>query len=396
MQVKQVVLQAGQGLEALAPLQAMAPDVVWVFGDLAWLRQAHLWAQWQQQLGPRTLLLGCTTAGEIAGTHCSLDTCVVTAVKWASTQAKLITQVVANAADSWRAGEALGRQLKSSQLSAVLLYAPGVDVNGVALTAGVQAGLGRDVPVVGGLAGDSGLFSGSLQMASGEVADRMVVALGLHGASLKCGVGSYGGWLPYGVTMSATGVDEHVLREIDGRPALAVYKELLGPLARALPQAGLLFPFEVLPPQAKGPVSSNNNSVIRTILGVDEAQQSLLLAGAVEPNSRLRLMQSSQNRLVNGATLAASSAYEQWVKQLGGAANAVSPDSALAIMVSCIGRRMVLDEHVDDELRAVSNALRNGATMTGFYSNGEIAPSHKGGDCLLHNQTMTLMVLSEQ
>ncbi|MDP1153786.1 FIST C-terminal domain-containing protein, partial [Klebsiella pneumoniae] len=76
----------------------------------------------------------------------------------------------------------------------------------------------------------------------------------------------------------------NVLYELDGEPALDIYKRYLGDHARELPGSGLLFPFAMLGDD------DSESGLVRTILGVDEAQGSVTLAGDIDPQGYLRLM----------------------------------------------------------------------------------------------------------
>ena len=67
----------------------------------------------------------------------------------------------------------------------------------------------------------------------------------------------------------------------------------------------------------------------------------------------------------------------------------------LTLLISCVGRRMILNQRVEEEVEGVRQALGPAAAMTGFYSYGEIAPSLPLGSCALHNQTMTITAMAE-
>jgi hypothetical protein len=177
-----------------------------------------------------------------------------------------------------------------------------------------------------------------------------------------------------------TRCEGNVLFELDGEPALAVYKRYLGDYAKDLPASGLLFPFEML--QSEG----QPTGLIRTILGIDEAFGSLTLAGAIDASGYLRLMHASTDKLVDGAESAATQASGK----AGDEQNA-----SLALLVSCVGRKLVMGGRVDEEVEAVAEVIGKQAVITGFYSYGEISSQLPGVGCALHNQTMTITRISE-
>ena len=126
----------------------------------------------------------------------------------------------------------------------------------------------------------------------------------------------------------------------------------------------------------------SHGCVVRTVLAVDEGDQSMTFAGSLPVGSRVRLMRANQDRLVDGAVSAGELAAE------GHAAG------GLMLAVSCVGRRLVLGERAEEEVEATLAQMPQGTQQIGFYSYGEIAPD-ADGVARLHNQTMTVAVLTE-
>ncbi len=282
-------------------------------------------------------------------------------------------------ADSLAAGQRLGLGLAEGELAAGLVFAPGVGINGSALIEGMVQQLGGHVPLAGGLAADGGMFERTLTLTPEGVMEHGVVAIGLYGSELVFAHGSFGGWEPFGPARRVTRCRENVLFELDGESALTIYKRYLGEYARDLPASGLLFPFAMVGEDRKA------SGLIRTILGVDESTGSLVLAGDIDPQGYLRLMHANTDGLVNGAEKAAEAAC----RALAGTRD------GLALLVSCVGRKLVMGERVDEEIEAVAAVFGREATVAGFYSNGEISPFTPGLECKLHNQTMTVDYISE-
>lgn len=379
MKIKQAVFSdPAAARDDLNPLAALKPNLVLVFASPRWFNASSIASDLAATF-PEALILGCSTAGEISSVGVHAGHCIVTAVRFEQTRLAAATTDLAGMADSAAAGRRLGERLKRDDLRAILLFGQGVQINGSALIEGMRAVLDPAVVVTGGLAGDEGAFSQTWTIGPDGVSDRAVVALGLGGPHLRFSHGSFGGWEPFGPPRKATRCDGNILYELDREPALEVYKRYLGDYARDLPASGLLFPFAMLAGDRK------DTGLIRTILGINEADNSLVLAGDIQADGYLQLMHASTDSLVNGAEAAAQAAGQMDSQAASG----------LAILVSCVGRKLAMGARVDEEVEAVAEALGRNATLAGFYSNGEISPMVPGGDCKLHNQTMTITCLAE-
>ncbi len=362
-------------ITALGPGQ---PSLIVVFGATPFFVQGDLAARLSAAF-PAAALLGCSTAGEITSAGVDDGSCTFTALSFDRVRLTRGHTELAGMTDSFAAGERLARLIAAPDLRSVLLFGPGVQVNGSGLVDGMTSVLGSAIPITGGLAGDGGAFARTYTLAGERVSERAVAAVGLCGEALRFAHGSFGGWEPFGLPRKVTRCEGNVLYALDGEPALEVYRRYLGSHARDLPASGLLFPFAML--------GRDQDSVglIRTILGIDEAAGSLTLAGEIDPEGYLKLMHATTDKLVGGAEAAAGAARDMLVANGEG----------LAILVSCVGRKLVMGSRVDEEVEAVSSVFGHKAVLTGFYSYGEISPFSPGASCKLHNQTMTVTYLGE-
>jgi hypothetical protein len=358
MQVRQIVLKTVAGADtSLSALAGIKPQLVTVFGAVPFFTDKAFQAALRAAL-PDAAIIGCSTAGEISNDGVADGSCVITAVNFSGTRIRAATSPLRGMEDSMAAGARIGGELAATDLRALMVFGPGVQINGSALVDGIASKVGT-ATITGGLAGDGGTFAQTWTLGQAGAGDNAIVAVGLYGDALDFAHGSY---------------------ELDGEPALEVYKRYLGDHAKGLPASGLLFPFAM--------VGEDQNAIglIRTILGVDEANGSLTLAGAIDPDGYLKLMHASTDRLVNGAESAAKAAQKM---------HCADGDS-LAILVSCVGRKLVMGDRVDEEVEAVAEVFGSKATLTGFYSYGEISPFTPGSACHLHNQTMTITWMGEK
>jgi hypothetical protein len=327
---------------------------------------------------PKAKFLGCSTAGEIVGSSVRDDSISVAIVRFDATEIRTASAMVAGPGDCEPAGMALADALRAPDLTSVLLLSDGLNVNGSDLVRGLNERLPAHVVVTGGLAGDGERFRRTWVLEHRQPRRHRVVAVGFYGATLRVGHGSRGGWDSYGPVQKVTRSDGNVLYEVDGLPALRVYKHHMGDMARGLPASALMFPLSLK--------RGSGEPLVRTILAIDEATQSMTFAGDVPQGSDVQFMRADLERLINGANQAARMAGL-------GPGNANS-DASLTIAISCVGRRLVLGDRAQNEVAAITESMPKAGALVGFYSYGEISP-HGSGRSELHNQTMTLTQLSE-
>ena len=362
---------SGTGLTA-------TPQMVLIFGSTSVLKQTEILADLKKKY-PDSYFIGCSTSGEIAGTEVNDDTVIATAVLFEHSKVISHSANIQNADDSYNAGNKLIKEFEPTGLRHVFVLSDGLNVNGSELVRGMRDALPEGVSVTGGLAGDGTAFSETLVINNNSSPQSKIIsAIGLYGDKLQIGYGSFGGWDSFGIDRIVTKSKNNVLFELDGKPALELYKSFLGDQAQYLPSSGLLFPLSMRTEQDSKPV-------VRTILAVDEKDQSMSFAGDLPEGSSVRLMKANTDRLIDGAVTAADTSQEFLANS--------KPE--LAILISCVGRKLVLKQLVEEEVEGVSDRLGGNTAITGFYSYGEISPFSKDAKCELHNQTMTITTLTE-
>jgi len=328
---------------------------------------------------PEAYVFGCSTAGEIYDTEVTDDGLVVTAVRLESTGIQHAEVLVSDTETSHEAGERLAQALPHDGLVHVFVLSDGLHVNGSELVAGLAQHLPQDVSITGGLSGDGDRFEQTFVVLNGSPKAGAVGILGFYGTALTVGYASLGGWDAFGPERLITKSEGNVLFELDGKSALQLYRAYLGEHAAGLPATGLLFPLSLR-------VHETDTPVVRTILAIDEETQSLTFAGDVPTGAYARLMKANFDRLIDGAVGAARASYQ--------AVGSQSPE--LAILISCVGRKMVLKQRIEEEVEGVRDVLGDRTVLAGFYSYGEISPFTPSAKCELHNQTMTITTFSER
>jgi len=329
---------------------------------------------------PTSHVIGCSTAGEIFADRVFDHSLSVALVRFANTPLRMISESVQSMDDSFDIGQRLATQLNSDDLRALFVLSDGLHVNGSELVKGLCERVSSEVVITGGLAGDGDRFQQSWVMAQGLPEESKVVVLGLYGDAIRVSFGSKGGWDIFGPERRVTRSVNNILYELDGKPALQLYKEYLGELSVGLPATGLLFPLALREHR------EDERHRVRTILAVDEEQNALIFAGDVPQGWLAQLMRANFERLIDGAEGAALDTHRRLSAEESG--------EKLLIAISCVGRRLVLKDRSEEEVEATLAALPGDVQQIGFYSYGEISPIVRGS-CDLHNQTMTLTVFSE-
>lgn len=375
MKVEQGVWRRRSGWSFAAT--ASPADLVLVFGSTSAMADTEACRELFDRY-PEALLVGCSTAGEIEDVNVHDGTLVATAVAFESTRVAGRRVEIPQPGDSRRAARELARGLQEPGLCHVLVLSDGLGVNGSELVAGLTDELPSHVSISGGLAGDGENLGRTSVLFEREIEPRVVVGVGFYGDRLQVGCGSLGGWDPFGPERRITRAEGNVLYELDGQSALELYKKFLGDKAAELPTSALLFPLSLRSPDG------STSGVVRTVLAIDEETQSMTFAGDLGEGWYAQLMKANFERLIDGAMGAAKICADH-----------VGQDAELALLVSCVGRKLVLKQRIEEEVEAVREVLGERPMLTGFYSLGEISPFSTSSPCELHNQTMTIATFSE-
>ncbi len=379
MQTVQVVLREDADIEAaLSPLVALQPDLVFAFGRSGMLEDMTPVLAKELSAARR---IGCSAAFSVSSSGVETAACVLTGMRFDHVRVVEASALLAGKDTSFATGQRLAESLPKEGLRAVLLLGQGVGIRGGTFLAGFNEALGGSVPVIGGLASSHEGYYTTLVLDDSGVGADAVVALGFYGERLRFGFGMHGGWTPFGAARKVTRCDGNILYELDGEPALDIYRRYLGDYAKDLPRVGQFFPFAML--------DANHQEVglIRSILGIDVAAGALKFGDDIVPGSYLRMTHASTDRLVSAAESAAESA----MRMLPGSGHG----TGMVFMVSCVGRELVMGERVDEEIEGVLDVFGKGPPLAGFYSFGEISPFAHGEISKLHNQTVMVAYLDE-
>jgi hypothetical protein len=377
MKIEQGQWTERNGWTTAKELSATA-DLVFIFGCSSAIRNRDKIAA-LRSMYPRAHFMGCSTAGEILDTRVSDGTIVFTAIHFERTRIDGHSVLLGEGVDSFEAGKRLARALSPEGLVHAFVLSDGIHANGSELVRGLTSELPSGISLTGGLSGDGALFKETYVVWNGGQPQSGAVAiLGLYGEHLRVGYGSVGGWDPFGPERLVTESKGNILYRLNGESALDLYKKYLGKNALVLPSTALLFPLGVR-------TREGEESVVRTVLSIDEATKSMTFAGDIPQGGYVRFMTANFDRLIDGAIDAARNSTRA----------PFPPNPDLAVLISCVGRKLILGQRIEEEVEGVREIMGKKTVMAGFYSYGEISPFATETRCELHNQTMTITTFTE-
>tara|TARA_B100000809_G_C15137490_1_gene531351 strand:+ start:4586 stop:5719 length:1134 start_codon:yes stop_codon:yes gene_type:complete len=351
--------------------------LVLVFGDRFMLEDQSIYEEIKMLFPDGYIVFGSACA-EISSNTVNEDSITITAIEFEKSRFLVKTSNVLNSdLDSYKTGNDLIKQFPVQGLKYVFVVSEGSFINGSQLAKGMSSSTQDNLLITGGLCGDNARFEKTVVSYNENPKEGELVAVGFYGETLEITFSIHGGWTPFGPERIVTKSKGNTLYELDGQPALELYKTYLGDKAKDLPSAALLYPLNVTS-------DKEEQSIVRSILNINEEDNAVILAGDIPENSKVQLMMTNIDHIANASEKAARQALEFRENK-----------PQLAILISCIGRKLVLDQRVEEEIEEVIDVLGGGTAISGFYSYGEIAPFHGEMSCQLHNQTMAITLISE-
>ena len=327
---------------------------------------------------PNADLVTASTAGEIIRDGVYDNSIVATAIELEQSTLKCVQTHISEHVSSFDAGLFLKEQLQSDDLSGIFIISDGLMVEGSELVRGFNHENTKNIPITGGLAGDAARFQNTYTSLNEAPGKGNIIAVGFYGDHMHIGHGSLGGWDEFGYERTITRSDKNVLFEVDEEKALDLYKRYLGSFAEQLPGSALMFPLSMRVPGA-------DKYLIRTILATDDNESAMIFAGNMPQGSTVRMMRGDIQKLIRASATAAKDSVESLKNR----------KPQLTLMLSCVGRKIIMDKKVEEEVLAAEEILDGDCAVAGFYTYGGLSPFGVGTPCELHNQTMTITTFSE-
>jgi hypothetical protein len=107
----------------------------------------------------------------------------------------------------------------------------------------------------------------------------------------------------------------------------------------------------------------------------------------VPDGARVHITTTNRDQILDATRASFQHALDDFPKASGGGGK-----PALALCISCAGRKQILGSRTQEEARIV-NELLAGVPSAGFYGYGEIAQLAKDGISHYHNETFTALLL---
>ena len=340
--------------------QEINPQLIFTFGNLKELQDEQNQSLLKSTF-PNADIVYCTSVGQIVMNEISNEVLSVTAIEFSSTQTKSLCLNISDYATKEEARIAIANQIKTEELSHILLFVDGMNVNPTEVLSCINEITQNKICITGGLASDEARFEDASIGLNEKPKPGKIIAIGFYGDKIHIHHSTCGGWEVFGMPKTVTKQEQNILFEIDDQPALDLYKEYLGKYVEGLPQSALFFPLAILN-------MDNENILTRTILSVDHANKSLIFAGDMPQGSKIQFMKSTLNKLIEASENADMIVKTKNTSQV--------IDYVLAI--SCVGRKLVLKHRIDEEVEKLYNIFGENTKLSGFYSHGEVAPFSNG------------------
>ncbi|MCB9755079.1 MAG: FIST C-terminal domain-containing protein [Myxococcales bacterium] len=318
-------------------------------------------------------LVGVTSSGEFVDDTVYEE--AIVGLLLAADRASYFTRLVDGAGKSSReVGAALGRfAAESCARPGLLVFSAGLKADGEQIVSGVLDAVDQGAPLFGGLAGDD-LTLHRTSVALGEsICHDGALALVFDQARVELRGVASSGWQPIGASKTVTRAEGNLVFEIDGQPAIDVYKTILhttgseGMMESELPL--LVY-------------RDDGSAVVRTAMMTDHERGALVYAGTVRQGARVRFASPPGFEITEHAVAEVKAFQER-----------EAPAADAVLIASCKGRHLALGPMVEDEIEALHELWAR--PTVGFFSFGEIGRL-TGSGTDFHNNTFSLVTIRER
>jgi len=329
---------------------------------------------------PGLELIGCTTDGEVSSKVGFSEDSVVL-ILFASDTIDITAGI----------GEGLANNLefackkaveiassKSDRESALCIALPdALSHSGQSIVNSLVGELGKDVPLIGGAAGDQWQLEKTFQFFNGNVYNGSVPVL-LFSGPLEFSYALGLGCNLVGEEATVTKSDGSLLQEINSEPAVKYYQNMVGSGVNRATE----IPLAVL-------TENGEIDYLRTpATDFDEETGSVPMFADISEGTKVSKALMSKDSLLSSCAEAGKTVLNRYPS--------VSKPS-IALLFSCAGRKIWLGTRTGEEQKLLSGVIDSSIPSAGFYTYGEICPSTQVEDgAKFHNHTIVIALLGEK
>lgn len=324
-------------------------------------------------------MLGCSTAGEIVNDELAEESIVVLLMDMnrdyysIQTVSYDIDKVYSNSLT-------IGNFAKDKfENPALVVMSGGISVDAGKIIAGLKYGIGKEVPIYGGLAADDLQMDKTYAFSNNFLTANGLSILIIDTDKIEVSGLASSGWEAFGGINTITKSEGNIVYSINDEPALDAFKKQFGFDESPESKENLLltiqtnYPFQI--------IREDGTKVLRTPIVIDEENRALIMAGGVEQGDHFKFSNSPGFEVI-----------EQTVEEFK-SLKQNRPEADALVLFSCKGRHGAFGPVLEEEVEGLYNYWKK--PMIGFLSYGEIGNT-KNGVCEFHNETCSLMILKEK
>lgn len=328
---------------------------------------------------PDTRIVGCTSYAEINSSEVLSGS--LTAMGLCFDGIEFRTFAHTTGTDPFEAGVSFAREVRAFDPNLLLLFPDGLAYNSTRLLLGIQHVLGQKFPIIGGIAADDAKFERTYQFHDDRCLTGAVVGVALKGP-IEVATAARCGWRPVGAARTATKVvDGNVLLELDGEPALGIYRQFLGERWAEMPSVAVEFPIGIVGGELGSQRMDEDGEILllRAIKAIDEERQAIVFGGDLPEGARVRMARANKDDVIAGANAA------------GEEVAARMPTPSFALVFDCMARKVALGPRYKEEVQHTFARLGPELPKVGFHTFGELSPV--GGVTMHHDETFTIALI---
>jgi hypothetical protein len=353
--------------EAYSQIGKTYPDIVLVFISTIFNNRTVIKGI-RSIINEATLITGCSTASSITSLGSFKNSVTVCAIKSDSISFScgIGTEVRKNPRLAGREAARQALDSRETTRQAYIILSDSLNVNSTDILRGSQEIMGTKFPIIGGSASDNLQFQRTYQYFNNTIYTDSIIGILISG-NIKIGTGKAHGWHPIGKPHKITKSEFNIIKEIEDRNAIELYKEYMGKgldelKLGGIAKLGLSYPLGI-------PLEEKEEYLIRIPLEILD-DKNLMLSAEINEAEDINLMMGDKKSALEAAKKACREALE----------NIEKSNIKFAIVFSDIGRLHLFKNEPQSETEIIKEILGEDIPFFGCYTLGEYAPINSAED----------------